>query len=166
MRVNQYTVHRLHQRFAQFVDFGQRFVIGFIQVAIHIRVGDHFHGVVDAVKDDNGIGNHHDHVRIADNVFFDHRHARLKNGNHIVAEKADGPTDETRQCRIADGLIAAHKLFEYVERIGVAYFAMGIVFSNFCHRAPGTEDSARIAADEGVAADMFAAFDAFEHPGM
>ena len=103
------------------------------------------------------------------------RDDRLDVMNELVADEADGAAREARQGRKGDSSIALQDLFDDLQAVRHAFFALRFavarnpklfhdlsILDHLDAVAGLLDDRARVAADEGVAADVLAAFDGFE----
>ena len=96
---------------------------------------------------------------------------RLDIMDEFVADEANGAAGEAGQAGDGDGAVAFHDAFDDLEAIlGVRAEVVGLsdaaVFDDLNLAVVLADDGAGVAANEGVAADVFAALDGFKEEGF
>ncbi len=131
-----------------------------------------------AVEDEQLVGDEEIHHRRLQLVLRRARHDRLDIVNEFVADETDGAAGETGQAGRRDtaryffitrsttsrpSLTSGRLAGGVAARRQTRQLSTTLPFSMISTRSAGLpDDRARIAADKGVAADVFAAFDGFE----
>ena len=136
-------------------------------------VDQHGEGLGDAVEDQQLVGNEKIHDRRLQLIMGGPGHDRLDIMNEFVADKTDRAAGEARQPRHRHRAIFPHHPLDHFEtvlhllRIGRSIRHRELlddfaVFNQLDAIGGLANDCARIAADKGIAAEMFAAFDRFK----
>ena len=164
---------RLFEQRDDAVNFARRVFVG-VGGAFRVvenGVDQNRDGLLRAVESQQLVGDEKIHHRRFQFILRRARHDGFDVVNEFVADEADRAAGEARQARHGHGAEFFHHALDHFEAVlHVApdheAFRDAAVFEHLDVLAVLPDDRARIAADERVAPDMFAAFDGFEEEGF
>ncbi len=159
------------------INLADRIFVGFRggHTVLDDGIDQHRDGLRHAIEDEQFIRDQEIHRGRAEFIVRRSRHDRLDVVNEFVADETDGAARETRQARHGHRPEALQNALDDLKTVAHAILALLVgfgrhgellddfaVFDHFDAIARLLDDGARVASDERVAPEMFAAFDRFE----
>ncbi len=145
------------------VDLGDGLVVGPVDVALDVGVGDQLHPAVDVVEDHQRIGDDEVGIGNVEVVELGAGDGLLEVGDRLVGEVADGAAVEEGEVPRGDRPVGGHQPLQLDEGIGLAgELALAAVLLDDDFLPPHGEDPARVRAEKGIAGEFLPALDRLE----